>query len=387
MKIIKIVIFLLLTQNIFTQPASKIYFTQFDEARPFVFQSNLDGSNRDTLTFPIRPTAIAVDWKSNPQKIYVGLKGTTGIGKIVRCDVDGNNQEEVITDLITIADIELDLTNRKIYWAQDTWDDDKIYKADMGGLNSSIETIYSSTTTNRNLWGIALDVDAHQMWFTERGGTCYSSYIKRMSMNGGITTTIVNPVCNPHDVEYFDGKIYWFSDDELKKADADGSNVATILYPVKADGLAIDATYNRIYWVDYIYNYVRCVNMDGTDEQVISTGHHILSMIDTDYNPAIVNVGSENNSVSSFELYQNYPNPFNPATVIGYQLSVNSYVTLTVYDVLGKEVAVLVNEEQPAGRYEVEFNSSGIRDLASGIYFYQLRAGNFIQTKKMVLVR
>jgi hypothetical protein len=69
MKVIKIVIFLLLTQNIFSQPTSKIYFTQFDEARPFVFQSNLDGSNRDTLTFPIRPTAIAVDWKSNPQKI------------------------------------------------------------------------------------------------------------------------------------------------------------------------------------------------------------------------------------------------------------------------------------------------------------------------------
>ncbi|MGQ9644523.1 MAG: hypothetical protein ACUVT3_11755, partial [Ignavibacterium sp.] len=369
MKINQIIFFLLLFQNIFSQPTSKVYFTQFDEARPFVFRSNLDGSNRDTLTFSIRPTAIAVDWKSNLQKLYVGLKGTTGSGKIVRCNIDGKNQEDVVTDLITIKDIELDITNRKIFWVQDTWDDDKIYKADMDGLNSSIETIYSSTTTNRDLWAIALDVDAQRMWFTERGSNCYSSYIKRMSMNGGITTTIVNPVCNPHDVEYFDGKIYWFSDDELKKADTDGSNIVTILSAVKADGLAIDATYNRIYWVDYIYNYVRCVNINGTDEQIISTGHHILSMIDTDYNPAVVNVENENHSVFSFELHQNYPNSFNPSTKISWQSPVGSHQVLKVFDVLGNEIVTLVDEYRPAGSYEVDFDAS---NLSSGIYFYRL---------------
>lgn len=384
MKIIQIIFFLLLIQNIFSQPTSKIYFTQFDEARRFVFQSNLDGSDIDTLTFPIRPTAIAVDWKSNPQKLYVGLKGSTGLGKIVRCDVDGGNQEDVITDLITIADIELDLRNRKIYWAQDTYDDDKIYKADMDGLNSSIETIYSSTTTNRDLWGIALDVDAHRMWFTERGGTCYSSYIKSMSMNGGVTTTIVNPVCNPHDVEYFDGKIYWFSDDELKKADADGNNITTIISPVKADGLAIDATNNRIYWVDYSYNYVRCVNIDGTGEQVISTGHHTLSMIDTDYNPAIVNLENETNSDFSFNLYQNYPNPFNPSTTIKWQMPKAGFVTLRIYDVLGREVTTLVNDELGTGKHEVIFDAS---NFCSGVYFYQIKAEGYIQTRKMILLK
>jgi hypothetical protein len=383
MKIILVILILLLIQNILSQPTSKIYFTQFDEARRFVFRSDLNGSNRDTLTFPIRPTAIAVDWKSNPQKLYVGLNGTTGAGKIVRCDVDGKNQEDVITDLITIEDIELDLTNRKIYWVQNTWDDDKIYKADMDGLNSSIEIIYSSTTTNRDLWGIALDVDAHRIWFTERGGTCYSSYIKSMSMNGGITTTIVNPVCNPHDVEYYDGNIYWFSDDELKKANTDGSNVTTILSPVKADGLAIDATYKRIYWVDYIYNYVRCVNIDGTGEQVVSTGHHILSMIDTDYNPAIVNVLSENISVFSFELFQNYPNPFNPNTTISWQSPVSGWQTVKLFDVLGRELETIVDGYYEAGVHSTLYivNST----LPSGVYFYQLRAGSFVESKKMIL--
>ena len=85
-----------------------------------------------------------------------------------------------------------------------------------------------------------------------------------------------------------------------------------------------------------------------------------------------------------FELKQNYPNPFNPSTVINYQLAVNSDVTLKVYDILGKEVTTLVDEYKPAGSYKVEFISSS---LSTGIYFYQLRAGSFTETKKMVLMK
>jgi photosystem II stability/assembly factor-like uncharacterized protein len=85
-----------------------------------------------------------------------------------------------------------------------------------------------------------------------------------------------------------------------------------------------------------------------------------------------------------FLLYQNYPNPFNLNTVISYQLPVNSNVTLKVYDILGNEVATLVNEEKQPGIYEVEFDASS---LASGIYLYQLKSGAFFQTNKMVLLR
>jgi N-acetylneuraminic acid mutarotase len=85
-----------------------------------------------------------------------------------------------------------------------------------------------------------------------------------------------------------------------------------------------------------------------------------------------------------FALYQNYPNPFNPSTVISYQLAVGSQVTLKVFDVLGNEVAALVNEEKPAGTYEVEFNAS---NLTSGVYFYTLQAGEFLMTKKFVLLK
>lgn len=100
------------------------------------------------------------------------------------------------------------------------------------------------------------------------------------------------------------------------------------------------------------------------------------------------NIESEENLPFEFSLSQNYPNPFNSNTVIGYQLSVSGNVVLKVYDVLGNEVATLVNEYKSAGTYQVEFNpASGNRNLVSGIYFYQLKAGNYFETKKMILLR
>ncbi len=93
---------------------------------------------------------------------------------------------------------------------------------------------------------------------------------------------------------------------------------------------------------------------------------------------------------SDFELYQNYPNPINPNTKIRWQSPVSSWQTIKVYDILGKEIATLVDEFKEAGRYEIEFNtletSRGV-SLPSGIYFYKLQVGDFTETKKMILVR
>ncbi|MCX7610972.1 MAG: T9SS type A sorting domain-containing protein [Ignavibacterium sp.] len=88
--------------------------------------------------------------------------------------------------------------------------------------------------------------------------------------------------------------------------------------------------------------------------------------------------------LDKFTLEQNYPNPFNPTTVISYQIPVNSNVSLKLYDVLGNEVATLVNEYKEAGRYKVELNV-GQMSLSSGIYFYKLQAGEFTEIKKMIL--
>jgi predicted acyl esterase len=87
-----------------------------------------------------------------------------------------------------------------------------------------------------------------------------------------------------------------------------------------------------------------------------------------------------------FSLRQNYPNPFNPTTVINYSIPYNSYVTLKVYDISGKEVATLVNNQAAPGNYSVSFNANAY-NLSSGIYFYKIVAGNFINVKKLTLIK
>jgi hypothetical protein len=95
------------------------------------------------------------------------------------------------------------------------------------------------------------------------------------------------------------------------------------------------------------------------------------------------------NKINDFVLEQNYPNPFNPETKINYQLAAGSFVTLGIYDLLGREIKLLVNEEQPYGRYTVNWNGTDNfgNKVPSGIYMYTLRTGNSVFTKKMVLMK
>ncbi|RJP72250.1 MAG: T9SS C-terminal target domain-containing protein [Ignavibacteriales bacterium] len=124
-----------------------------------------------------------------------------------------------------------------------------------------------------------------------------------------------------------------------------------------------------------------------TDNTLTASGKYFyrLKQIDTDgkfeYSNAIkVNFTGEN----GFNLAQNYPNPFNPVTVINYQLPANSYVTLKVFDLLGKEVTTLVNGNMDAGNHNVNFNASS---LSAGTYFYKLKAGDYTSVKKLMVVK
>jgi hypothetical protein len=103
------------------------------------------------------------------------------------------------------------------------------------------------------------------------------------------------------------------------------------------------------------------------------------------FTPSTSSVSQVSNAApKSFALSQNYPNPFNPSTSINYQLQTASAVRLEVFDMLGRNVGVLVNQAQPAGSYTANFNAS---QLASGIYMYRLQAGSFVETRKMMLVK
>jgi hypothetical protein len=101
-------------------------------------------------------------------------------------------------------------------------------------------------------------------------------------------------------------------------------------------------------------------------------------------NGQVTNVNEIENVPEGFTLYQNYPNPFNPETSLQYAVGNGQYVTLKIYDVLGNEITTLVSEEKSTGGYKVEFNGTG---LPSGMYFYTLRAGDYSETKKMILLK
>jgi len=137
--------------------------------------------------------------------------------------------------------------------------------------------------------------------------------------------------------------------------------------------------------------YIDCVEVydfenDSTPDLFISVSRVQQPSFITYYykNKFLLLSVNETENINNFSLSQNYPNPFNPSTKISYSIAAAGIVSLKIYDILGREVSTLVNEEKPVGRYEVNFNAS---QLASGVYFYQIKAGDFVQTKKLMLLK
>lgn len=121
----------------------------------------------------------------------------------------------------------------------------------------------------------------------------------------------------------------------------------------------------------------QCHDGCGVDNLLICyNGAHIDIYVSVDYSSFEI--------PEDYQLYQNYPNPFNPSTRISYSIPQISFVSLKVYDIIGNEITILVNEEKPTGSYTVQFDGS---NFASGVYFYQLRAGTFVETRKIILLR
>jgi len=140
-------------------------------------------------------------------------------------------------------------------------------------------------------------------------------------------------------------------------------------------------SFTRTFLLDSTWKTSNCtvvafVQVQETKEIVQAAVKNVIEMVN----------GVQNNIVipEGFSLQQNYPNPFNPSTTIRYSLPSSSRVKLVVYDLLGREIAILVDEEQSAGWKETEWNS---KDVSSGIYFYKLTAGTFVDTKTMSLIK
>lgn len=153
-------------------------------------------------------------------------------------------------------------------------------------------------------------------------------------------------------------------------------------------------TGNNLTWTQQSFDLTSYINASNqvkirfrlySDQNTVGQGWWIDDIKLTNYCMAMLGVNSNNNKIPDrFALEQNYPNPFNPATFIKFQLPKQAQVSIKVFDILGREVVVLVNEVKQPGYYEIRFDGSS---LASGMYFYKIEAGTFVETKKMVLIK
>ena len=214
---------------------------------------------------------------------------------------------------------------------------------------------YGLAWDGTNLWhndtkGPNINTSGDSTFYIDTNGDILAAY----SAKGGYPTGLA-----------FDGEFLWSSDNELNVINKIRVSDFNIVETIDAPG----------------GNYPNGLTWDGQYLWVGNNDSDSLYQLDVSGGTP---VEDETVLPNKFCLLQNYPNPFNPSTKISWQSAVSSRQTLKIYDALGNEVATLLDEFKQAGEYEIEFNAFS---FPSGIYFYQIKAGDLVQTKKMILLK
>ncbi len=256
----------------------------------------------------------------------------------------------------------------------DLWSIDKIKfsRDDLGWALGYPYALMRSTTNGRS-WEIVVDSIYNFSNIAVSGDTAWFTYYNNVlrTTDAGISwesfkvfdyNTMILSNC---DIDFIDSKTGYVStyDSRVYKSIDGGETWVEETFPNGLSSFAMDFVNEEIGWV---FGYPG-----------------IVLKRDPDF-VSVDNLGYGKSYPNKFTLYQNYPNPFNPTTKITWQSPSAGHQTIKVYDVLGNEVITLVDEYRNAGIYEVGFDAS---KLSSGVYFYQLKAGDFISTKKMILMR
>jgi hypothetical protein len=236
------------------------------------------------------------------------------------------------------------------------WTRGKIFRID----TTNGAALDSFPSPNGSPFGLAWD--GNNLWCTE----VYTGRLCKLDSNGAI-------------IQYFEYP-YW-----LQGLTFDGVQFWVVAYEKVANGSArlyrISTSGDTLASYQPPGPYAEDVAWDGSHLWTCHAGiNKIYKML---FTPTEV-VEQKSGTPVLYSLNQNYPNPFNPSTSIGYQITTQSYISLKVFDVLGREVATLVNENKKPGSYEVEFDGS---NLSSGLYFYRLQTSNFLETKKLLLLK
>jgi len=339
--------------------------------------------------------------------LWVNQAGGTAIdrGQGIATDVSGNT---IVTGrfgdiasfgdtmLTSLGNIDIFVAkygiNGNLLWVQqaggDGWDrglsveTDNLGNIVVTGEFESIATFGDTSVISkgyRDIFVANYDSDGNLIWVERAGGTDWDcGFGVEIFSSGNIVVTGVF-----EDTAFFGDTSLtsagWF-DIFVAEYDAGGN----LLWVNQAGGggddlgesIAIDSAGNIVVSGEFVDTVI----FGGTT--LVSEGGQ--DMFVAKIERIIVDVQSQPSLPKEFWLYQNYPNPYNPTTTIVYGLRERTNVELKVFDILGREVISLVNEEQPSGKYEIVFDATSI---STGIYFYRLQAGSFVETKKMVLMK
>ncbi len=402
----------------------------------YLIKTNKDGVQQWSKTYggPYDDICLSGDLASDSGFVLVGVTDLDGTGHwkilLIKTDNFGNVLWEKTMGSQrnnTINCIKRDYDNGYIMIGgqQNTSNHQEIIlKTDSNG-----DTLWTRVSAN-GLWGRYINLVPGIGYITTGYGDSYSfysaAYMHVINYNGVIT---LSKYGNADGLGYFvsslsDSAYIWSYDAGpnvlVKKYNRQGNeiftkNIAGIYSIVESfdKGILLAGGYGDIKFIkiDQVGNELWSTTFKGSNyngsenaQDVIQTRDSSFVLVGTttsfqnDWDTKIILLKYKETAVSDifpekinpndFKLNQNYPNPFNPSTKISWQSPFSGWQTLKVYDVLGNEVATLVNEYRSAGSYEIDFSpASSIKHPASGIYFYRLQAGDYAETKKMVLLK
>jgi len=334
----------------------------------------------------------AIQWTPNGVLINSVVGGSlypqliNDVGGAIICWVDrrnGNADWNIYAQKVdSSGSLQWAVNGEAICLASSNQDSPQLASDGKGGAIITWDEPVSVTNTNPNIYAQRVNASGAAEWVTNGVGVCRAANGQRFpqltsSGNGGAIITWMDSRTNDLDIyaQRIDstGSTIW-TNDGIALSRATSSQTYPLILNDSSNGFIITWADTRTIRNGYPKDiYAQRVNANGSLGGV------------TDINEI------SHSLPTTFTLGQNYPNPFNPSTTIRYTVPnvtlsgvEGTRMQLKVYDVLGNEVATLVNEEKPTGSYEVNWNES---NLSSGIYFYKLQAGSFVETKKMILLK
>jgi Secretion system C-terminal sorting domain/WD40-like Beta Propeller Repeat len=241
---------------------------------------------------------------------------------------------------------------------------------------SSLVQLNSADTAEAYPW---LSSDGLRLYFTKGTGLADEFFV---STRDDINHTFGQP--RPLDVNFAGVRSIscCLSNDEHGLYFTTGQRGDSVMYSLRSNTLDTFPTPIFLRTLSK-YGFVSDISIAGEELYLYNENGNLPAILMFQRSTTSVRAGTPNEPIG-FSLKQNYPNPFNPTTVIGYQLPTNALVSLAVYDIVGRKIITLVNERQNAGIHSVTLNAN---ELSSGVYFYRLIAGSFVNTKKLMIIK